>query len=144
MRKYEIIFLVRPDVSEEDLGKLITQFEGVVAGAGGKVEKAEKMGRRRLAYRVAGQREAFYVLFVLEGSGDTVKEFERRLKVTDSVIKYLSVRVDEELKRAEKFKAMRAKQEARRPRSKPAAPPAAAAPPPPPPAPALPPPAEPV
>jgi small subunit ribosomal protein S6 len=65
---------------------------------------------------------------VLEGNGDTVKEFERRLKVTDSVIKYLTVRVDEELKRAEKFKAMRAKQEARRPRSKPApaaAPPAA-------------------
>ena len=123
MRKYEIIFLVRPDVSEEDVGKLITQFEGVVAGAGGKVEKAEKMGRRRLAYRVAGQREAFYVFFSLEGSGDTVKEFERRLKVTDSVIKYLSVRVDEEQKRAEKFKVFRAKQEARRPRSKPAAPP---------------------
>jgi small subunit ribosomal protein S6 len=68
------------------------------------------------------------VIFSLEGSGDTVKEFERRLKVTDSVIKYLSVRVDEELKRAEKFKAIRAKQEARRPRSKPAAPPAPPAP----------------
>ena len=136
MRKYEIIFLVRPDVPEEDVDKLITQMEGVVTGAGGKLEKAEKMGRRRLAYRVAGQREAFFVLFTLEGSGDTVKEFERRLKVTDSVIKYLSVRVDEELKRAEKFKAIRAKQEARRPRSKPPAPP------PPPPAPQ--PPAEPV
>jgi small subunit ribosomal protein S6 len=136
MRKYEIIFLVRPDVPEEDVDKLITQMEGVVTGAGGKLEKAEKMGRRRLAYRVAGQREAFFVLFILEGSGDTVKEFERRLKVTDSVIKYLSVRVDEELKRAEKFKAIRAKQEARRPRSKPPAPP------PPPPAPQ--PPAEPV
>jgi len=136
MRKYEIIFLVRPDVPEEDVDKLITQMEGVVTGAGGKLEKAEKMGRRRLAYRVAGQREAFFVLFTLEGSGDTVKEFERRLKVTDSVIKYLSVRVDEELKRAEKFKAIRAKQEARRPRSKPATPP------PPPPAPQ--PPAEPV
>ncbi|MFB3923521.1 MAG: 30S ribosomal protein S6 [Terriglobia bacterium] len=129
MRKYEIIFLVRPDVPEEDVAKLITQFEGVVAGAGGKVEKAEKMGRRRLAYRVAGQREAFYVFFSLEGSGDTVREFERRLKVTDSVIKYLTVRVDEELKRAEKFKAFRAKQEARRPRSKPAAAPAPPAPP---------------
>jgi small subunit ribosomal protein S6 len=129
MRKYEIIFLVRPDVSEEELDKLIAQMEGVVAGAGGKLEKAEKMGRRRLAYRVAGQREAFFVYFTLEGSGDTIKEFERRLKVTDSVIKYLSVRIDEELKRAEKFKAMRAKQEARRPRSKPTAPPAPPAPP---------------
>jgi len=126
MRKYEIIFVVRPDVNDEELEKLVTQMQGVVTGAGGTIEKVEKMGRRRLAYRVARQREGFYILFVLEGNGDTVKEFERRLKVTDSVIKYLTVRVDEELKRAEKFKAMRAKQEARRPRSKPA--PAAAPP----------------
>ncbi|MGA2629086.1 MAG: 30S ribosomal protein S6 [Terriglobia bacterium] len=128
MRKYEIIFVVRPDVNDEDLDKLVTQMQGVATGAGGTIEKVEKMGRRRLAYRVARQREGLYILFVLEGNGDTVKEFERRLKVTDSVIKYLTVRVDEELKRAEKFKAMRAKQEARRPRSKPApaaAPPAA-------------------
>ena len=125
MRIYEIIFVVRPDVPEEELDKLITQMEGVVTGMGGKVEKTEKMGRRRLAYRIGGHREGFYVLFSLEGSGDTVKEFERRLKVTDSVIKFLTVRVDEELKRAEKFKALRAKQEARRPRSKPAATPAA-------------------
>jgi small subunit ribosomal protein S6 len=127
MRKYEIIFVVRPDVPEEDVDKFITQMEGVVTATGGKLEKTEKLGRRRLAYRVGGQREGFYVLFSLEGSGDTVKEFERRLKVADSVMKFLSVRVDEELKRAEKFKALRAKQEARRPRSKPAAPPAAPA-----------------
>lgn len=127
MRKYEIIFVVRPDIPEEELDKLITQMEGVVTGMGGKLEKIEKMGRRRLAYRIGGHREGFYVLFSLEGNGDTVKEFERRLKVTDSVIKFLAVRVDEELERAEKFKALRAKQEARRPRSKPAAPPAAQA-----------------
>ena len=128
MRKYEIIFVIRPDVNDEEIEKLVTQMQSVATGAGGTIEKVEKMGRRRLAYRVARQREGFYILFVLEGNGDTVKEFERRLKVTDSVIKYLTVRVDEELKRAEKFKAMRAKQEARRPRSKPApaaAPPAA-------------------
>jgi small subunit ribosomal protein S6 len=131
MRKYEIIFVVRPDVNDEEIEKLATQMQGVVAGAGGTIEKVEKMGRRRLAYRVARQREGFYILFVLEGNGDTVKELERRLKVTDSVIKYMTVRVDEELKRAEKYKALRAKQEARRPRSKPtpaAAPPLAAEP----------------
>jgi len=128
MRKYEIMFVVRPDVADEEVERLIAQMEGVVAGAGGKIEKAERMGRRRLAYKVARQREGYYVLFVLEGSGETVKEFERRLKVTDSVIKYLTVRIDEELEKAEKYKALRAKQEARRPRSKPAAaPPAAAA-----------------
>lgn len=119
MRKYELIFIVRPDVPEEELGKLITQMETVVSGHGGKVEKVERMGKRRLAYRVKRQREGFYVLFAIEGGGDTVKEFERRLKVNDAVIKYLSVRVDEELKRAEKAKAWRAEQATRKPRPRP-------------------------
>lgn len=125
MRKYEIIFIVRPDATDEDVAKLITQFEGVVTGAGGNIEKVEKMGRRRLAYSVKRQREGFYVLFVLEGSGETVRELERRFKVTDAVIKYLTVRTDEELKRAERMKTLRARQEARRgkARPKPASPP---------------------
>ena len=125
MRNYEMIFIVRPDVADEDVQKLITQMESVVASAGGKVEKVEKMGRRRLAYRVERQREGFYVLFYVQGTGDTVKEFERRLKVTDTVIKYLTVCTDEILKRTAKFKTMRAKQEAKRRRSKPASAPAA-------------------
>jgi small subunit ribosomal protein S6 len=124
MRNYEIIFIVRPDVTEEDVDKLIAQMEAVVAGAGGKLEKVEKLGRRRLAYRVRKQREGFYVLFRLQGSGDTVKEFERRLKVIDTVIKYLSVRIDEDLERAEKFKALRAKQESKKRHAKPAVAPA--------------------
>jgi small subunit ribosomal protein S6 len=124
MRNYEIIFIVRPDVTEEDVDKLIAQMEGLLPAAGGKLEKVEKLGRRRLAYRVRKQREGFYVLFRLQGSGDTVKEFERRLKVMDTVIKYLTVRIDEDLERAEKFKALRAKQESKKRRSKPpAAPP---------------------
>ena len=122
MRKYEMIFIVRPDTSEEDLDKLIAQMEGVVSGAGGKTEKVEKMGRRRLAYRVQRFQDGFYVLFTIEGSGDTVKEFERRLRVTDLVIKFLAVRIDEAQKRVEKLKALRAKAKARKPRSKPAAP----------------------
>ena len=124
MRNYEIMFIVRPDVADEDTDKLIAQMEGVVAGAGGKMEKVEKMGRRRLAYRVQRQREGFYVLFKLQGNGDTIKEFERRLKVTDTVIKYLTVRLDEAMKRAEKFQALRAQQESKRRRSKPAPAPA--------------------
>ena len=124
MRNYEIIFIVRPDVTEEDVDKLIAQMEGVVAGAGGKLEKVEKLGRRRLAFRVQKQREGIYVLFRLQGSGDTVKEFERRLKVIDTVIKYLTVRIDEDLERAEKFKALRSKQESKKRRPKPPAAPA--------------------
>jgi small subunit ribosomal protein S6 len=121
MRNYEIMFIVRPDVADEEVDKLVTLMEGVATGAGGQVEKVEKLGRRRLAYRVQKQREGFYVLFKLQGDGDMVKEFERRLKVTDTVIKYLSVRMDEELERAEKYKALRAKQESKRRRSKPPA-----------------------
>jgi small subunit ribosomal protein S6 len=120
MRKYELMFIVRPDVPEEDLAKLITQMEGVVTGAAGKIEKVDRMGRRRLAYRVHRYREGHYVLFTVEGGGDMVREFERRLKVNDAVIKHLSVRVDEELKRAEKMKAWRTKQAARKPRPRPA------------------------
>jgi small subunit ribosomal protein S6 len=124
MRKYELVFIVRTDVPEEDVEKLLTQMQGVVTTAGGKIEKAEKMGRRRLAYRVRRQREGLYVLLVFEGGGDVVKELERRLKVADPVIKFLTVRTDEELKRAEKMKAARARQESKKRRPKPAAPPA--------------------
>jgi small subunit ribosomal protein S6 len=118
MHKYEITFIVRPDIPEEELDKLIAQMEGVATSAGGQVEKVEKVGRRRLAYRVLKYREGLYILFHVQGGGDTVREFERRLKVTDTVIKYLTVRMDEELERAEKFKALRARQETRRRRPK--------------------------
>ncbi len=118
MRKYEIMFIVRPDVVEDDIDKLITQMQGVTTGHGGTIEKVEKMGRRRLAYHIGRHKEGFYVLFVIEGTGDTVKEFERRLKVTDLVIKMLTVRTDEEIKRAEKFKELRAKQRAKKQRSR--------------------------
>ena len=117
MRKYEVMFIIRPDVSEEEVDRVIAQMESAVTQTEGRIEKVEKMGRRRLAYRVARCREGLYVLFTLEGSGDTVKEFERRLKVSDAVIKFLTVRIDEELERAEKRKALRAKQAARKPKS---------------------------
>ena len=104
MAKYEMMFITRTDVPEEEVDKLTAQMDTVVSGAGGKTEKIDKMGRRRLAYRVKKQREGFYVLFTFEGNGDTVREFERRLKVTDAVIKYLTVRVDERVKPADEAK----------------------------------------
>ena len=109
MAKYEMMFITRTDVPEEEIEKLTAQMDAVVSGAGGKTEKIDKMGRRRLAYRVKRQREGFYILFTFEGNGETVHEFERRLKVTDSVIKFLAVRVDERAKPEAKAKA--AKQE---------------------------------
>jgi small subunit ribosomal protein S6 len=131
MRIYEIMFIVRPDVPEEDLDKLIAQFEGIVTSTGGKVQKAEKWGRRRLAYEVKRCREGQYILFTIECDPPTVKEFERRLKVVDAVVKFLTVRVDQELKRLAKVKKKRELRAARRRKpaaSAPAAAPAAAVP----------------
>jgi small subunit ribosomal protein S6 len=121
MRIYEIMFIVRPDVLEEDLDKLIAQFEAIVTSTGGKVQKADKWGRRRLAYEVKRCKEGQYILFVVECEPATVREFERRLKVTDSVIKFLTVRVDEELKRLAKVKKKRELRAARRRKPAPAA-----------------------
>ena len=104
MAKYEMMFITRTDVPEEEIEKLTAQMDAVVSGAGGKTGKIEKMGRRRLAYRVKKQREGLYILFTFEGNGDTVREFERRLKVTDAVIKFLTVRVDERTKPAAEAK----------------------------------------
>jgi small subunit ribosomal protein S6 len=120
MTKYELMFIVRPDVAEDEVDKLAAQMEGVVTGAGGRIEKVEKMGRRRLAYVIGRHREGFYVLFTFEGNGDTVREFERRLKVADPVIKFLTIRMDEQLKRARKSQARIDRREAKKPRPKPA------------------------
>ncbi len=114
MHRYEVMFIIKPDVQEEELGKLIAQMEGYVTGSGGKLEKSEKIGRRRLAYRVERYREGFYVLFVIESEPAGVAELERRMKVADAVIKFLTVRVDEELKRGAKMGAIRKRKESRR------------------------------
>ena len=114
MRIYEIMFIVRPEVPEEELDRLISQFEGVVGSTGGMVQKAEKWGRRRLAYQIHNCREGHYVLFTLECGAATLTEFERRLKVSDQVIKFLTVRTDEEMKRLEKMRRRREKRAARR------------------------------
>jgi small subunit ribosomal protein S6 len=129
-RLYEIMFIVNPNLPDEEVDKLIAQFETTVTSTHGESQKVEKLGKRRLAYRVGRFWEGNYVLFTVKGGGETVKEFERRLKVTDAVIKYLTVRVDEDLKRLEKMKAKRAARAARKPARHappPASPPAPAA-----------------
>src|SRR5215813_13219351 len=114
MRNYEIMFIVNPNTPEEEIDKINGQIEGVITGGGGKIEKIEKMGKRRLAYEVDKQREGFYVLFVIQANGDIIKESERRLRVMDAVIKYITVRTDEEMRRMEKIKSYRQKRAARR------------------------------
>jgi small subunit ribosomal protein S6 len=106
-RIYEVMFIVRPDMADEDLDKLIVALESQVTTAGGTVKAKEKMGKRRLAYRVGGFLDGFYVLLTLEGGGALVHEIERRLRVTEPVIKFITVRMDEEQKRLDKMKKLR-------------------------------------
>jgi small subunit ribosomal protein S6 len=116
-RQYDLIFICRPDTPEADVDKVIATLEHAAAEKGGKIEQVNKWGRRRMAYRVQKLREGYYVYLVIKSShGEVVKELERRLKVSDAVMKYLTVRLDEELKRQEKLKRHRERRAARRPR----------------------------
>ncbi len=107
-RFYEVMFIVRPDVAEEDVDKLIAGFEGTVTNGGGSVRSLEKMGRRKLAYTVRKFNDGNYVLLTIDADGKLVAELERRLRVSEPVIKFLTVRMDEEEKRLDKVKALRA------------------------------------
>jgi small subunit ribosomal protein S6 len=106
-RIYEVMFIVRPDATEEDVDKLIEGFSSVVTHAHGEVTSVEKLGRRRLAYTVRKQNDGLYILLTISATGAVVYELERRLRVTESVIKFITVRMDEELKRLAKKKALR-------------------------------------
>jgi small subunit ribosomal protein S6 len=106
-RTYEIMFIVRPDVEEADLDKLIEGFQKNVTDGGGEVKSVEKMGRRRLAYTVRKFNDGFYVLLNVAAAGSLIMEIERRLRVSEQVIKFITVRMDEEEKRLAKVKAIR-------------------------------------
>jgi small subunit ribosomal protein S6 len=106
-RLYEVMFIVRPDVVEEDADKLIAGFTATVTNGGGVVKSVEKMGRRKLAYMVRKFNDGNYVLLTIEANGAVVLELERRLRVSEPVIKFLTVRMDEEEKRLAKVKALR-------------------------------------
>ena len=106
-RVYEVMFIVRPDVVEEEVDKLIAGFSTTVTGGGGVVKTVEKMGRRKLAYLVRTFNDGNYVLLTVEATGPVVLEVERRLRVTEPVIKFITVRIDEEEKRLAKVKALR-------------------------------------
>jgi len=122
MRHYEIMFIVNPNATEEEIDKINAQLENIITSGGGTIEKIEKMGKRRLAYEVDKQREGYYVLFTIVANGDIIKECERRLRVMDAVIKYITVRTDEEVRRLEKIRSYRQKRAARRGSGKGAAP----------------------
>jgi small subunit ribosomal protein S6 len=106
-RTYELMFIVRPDMAEEDQDKLISTLESAVTTSGGSVKSVEKMGKRRLAYMVRRFHDGLFMLLTVEGSGGLIHELERRLRVTEPVIKFITVRIDEEQKRLDKLKKIR-------------------------------------
>jgi small subunit ribosomal protein S6 len=113
-RVYEILFIADPNLGEAEVDALATTVQGFVEKEGGKIQKVEKWGKKRLAYVVHRHREGSYVLVVAEGQGSLVKEVERRIRVTDGIIKFITVRVDEDLKKAERSKARRVAEDEKR------------------------------
>jgi len=106
-RTYEIMFILRPDIDESEIDKIVETFSGYVTGGGGTVKSSEKMGRRRLAYTVRKFNDGFYILLIVEAPASLISEIERRLRVSEQVIKFITVRTDEEDKRVAKIKAHR-------------------------------------
>jgi|SRR5580700_4001652 small subunit ribosomal protein S6 len=128
MRVYEELFIVKPDSPEEEVDGFVDQIKQVISTGKGTVDKVDKWGVRKLAYRVQKFNEGIYILVQFSSSPDLVKEVERRLRVTDMVIKFITVRIDEKMKKIEKRKKARDKRAARRPAPQAAVPAAPAAP----------------
>ena len=113
-RKYELVYVVSPDATEEQVTDLHVQIEGIVSRMNGTIEKTENWGRRKLAYEIGRHKEGTYVLELLIGSGELLKEIDRRLKVFDIVIRHLVVRIDEEQGVVERTRAKRTEMSRRR------------------------------
>ncbi len=115
MRIYEELFIVRPDAPEEEIDAFIEQVKQIITSGGGTVDKADKWGVRKLAYTVEKRNEGFYVLLQMTCGPELIKELERRLRVSDLVLKFLTVRIDEKLKKIEKRRKEREKRAKRKP-----------------------------
>ena len=113
-RTYELIYILKPDVSEQEAADKHALVAGIVEKMGGTVEKTDTWGRRKLAYEIGHHKEGFYVLEVLVGSGEMMKEVDRRLKVTEGVVRHLIVRVDESQIKAERARSKRQDESRRR------------------------------
>lgn len=107
MRTYEVVYIAAPNTSDDDLTKLNSQLEKVVTDLGGTISKTDNWGRKKLAYKIGKYDEGVYVILYIEGNGNEIAEVERRLRVNDAVIRHLTVRTDEDLKRAAKLKSRR-------------------------------------
>ncbi len=113
-RQYELVYILPPDSTEQQVAEIHEQIAQVVARMHGAIEKNENWGRRRLAYEIGHHKEGVYVLDVINGSGDLMKELDRRLKVMDQVLRHMVVRVDEEKKVIDRTRTKRQSESERR------------------------------
>ena len=113
-RQYELVYIVTPDASDQEVTDLHAQIEQIIQRYTGTLDKTENWGRRKLAYEIGHHREGTYVVETISGSGELMKEIDRRLRVIDQVIRHLVVRVDEELRVAERTRAARQASTSRR------------------------------
>jgi small subunit ribosomal protein S6 len=116
------MFIIDPTVPDEGVESIVGQMEGVIKDGGGTIDKTDRWGKRKLAYRVKKRDEGFYVLIQFSAGADVVKEIGRRLKVHEQVLKYLTVRIDEKLQWLEKRKKEREKRAQRKAAAAPAGP----------------------
>jgi small subunit ribosomal protein S6 len=107
VRNYEVVFIAAPTITSEELDGFISHAQTVVEGKNGKVVKVDNWGKKSLAYKIKRFREGYYVVLSIEADGAAIAELERRCRVTDYIIRFISVRIDEDLKRSEKIKAAR-------------------------------------
>ena len=113
-RKYELVYVVSPDATDDQVTDLHNQVDAIIQRMGGQLEKTDNWGRRKLAYEIGRHKEGTYVLETINGSGELMKEIDRRLKVTDLIIRHLAVRVDEEQEVVERARAKRTETSRRR------------------------------
>ncbi len=117
-RQYEVVFIVDPGADDDEVNRLTENHKQIVTDQGGVITKSESWGKRQLAYEILHKTEGTFVLMEIEGSGKEIAELERRMRVNDRIIRYLTVRVDEDRRRAEKFKDRRTRKAAKRPTSR--------------------------
>src|SRR5690349_7789838 len=114
-RTYEIVFIIDPDAEDAEVMRLTEAVQNIITDQGGSITKTEMMGKRRLAYDINHRRDGVYVLLEVDGSGAEIAELERRMRVNDRILRYMTVRVDEDRRRAEKLKDRSARKAERRP-----------------------------
>ncbi len=113
-RKYELVYVMKPEATEAEVAEMQTQVEAIIQRLGGTLDKTDVWGRRKLAYDIGKHKEGFYVLHVITGSGELMKEIDRRFRVTEGLLRHLIVRVDESDRKAERAKTIRTEDSRRR------------------------------